>query len=128
MRVVSLIVLSVVFITGCRPADSDEILRRFEGAVRPSVSAGEVEAWANTASTNSVGTVLPPSELPDWIRNLPDSPRVLIGVDTKTGDKIVSLNAGGGFGMWGMVVGPPTYQSKIGSVRHNWTNGIWFYR
>jgi hypothetical protein len=123
MRVLA-IVLFALIITGCRPPDSD--LRRFEAGVRSSVSAEEAEAWANSVCSNSVGTLLPASDLPGWIRGLPDSPRVLVCLDAKTGDKIVTLNAGGGFGMWGMVVGPPNYQSSLGSVRHHWTTEYGF--
>ena len=103
-------------------------MQNFAAQVRSSVEAGDVERWASSVSTNSVGTLLRRSDLPEWARRLPGSPVAQIGTDTRTGDKIVTLTAGGGFGMWGMVVGPRGYQSGIGTVREHWTNGIWFCR
>jgi hypothetical protein len=118
----------VLAVCGCQPPDPDATLQRFALRVRSSVTPAEVDTWASSVSTNSVGTILRSSDLPEWARRLPDSPVAQILTDTKTGDKVVTLMAGGGFGMWGMVVGPRSYQSGLGTVREHWTNGIWFCR
>jgi hypothetical protein len=100
MRIVVPIASVVMIIAGCHPADPAVVLDRFAQAVRTSVSASEVQAWGSSLSTNPVGTVVGRSDLPQWAQRLPDSPMAQIVVDTKTGDRVVTLTAGGGFGMW----------------------------
>jgi len=127
MRAAYLVLVSAAIVAGCMRTP-DDTLRAFEAAARAAATAGVYTQWGDTVRTNAAGTAIRLSDLPSWGRRLPDLNSVGVGVDVQTDDRIVTLTAGGGFGVWGMAIGPRGYRCNLGRVRHDWTNGIWFFR
>lgn len=127
MRVTSSMIAIAVLLSACRQSP-DALLASFETSVQSAASAEDIVAWGDSMRTNAAGTSLPPSTLPVWARQVPDLSSAGIGIDVHSGDRIVTLTAGGSFGAWGMAIGPRNYESSLGRLRREWTNGIWFFR
>lgn len=127
MQRAPLALMTALMLSGCMPS-ADGLLASFEASARAGTTSEEVVAWGDSVRTNSVGTGITLSQLPAWARRLPELSSAGVMLDAGTGDKVVTLTAGGSFGVWGMVIGPPEYKPSLGRVRHQWTNGIWFFR
>lgn len=117
------LIFSLLFVGCGMGPDAD--LAAFEAGARSAATQATIQAWGETVRTN--GAVRFPV-CPSWATQLPGLTAVSVGIDSATGDQIVSLAAGGGFGMWGMAIGPTNYQCSLARVRHHWTNGIWCFR
>lgn len=122
-----LALMTTLMFSGCLPS-ADRLLASFEASARAGTTSEEIVAWGDSIRTNPVGTRIVLTQLPVWARRLPELSSVGVMLDAETGDKIATLTAGGSFGVWGMAIGPREYRSGLGQVRHQWTNGIWFFR
>ena len=119
-----IIVVLVLSLTGCGEAPFTKEMRAFRQSVQQKVVASDLEEWATNCIAK--GTVTEEGAS-DAIRQLMREGEVSISGDLGSPERIVSFWYGGGFGHWGIAVGAPTYNCRLGNVQTHWTNGIWFW-
>jgi hypothetical protein len=126
--------LAIVFGGGC-----DNPVEHFEKQVKTTVDPNEVQAWATNliakAGTNVGDSIsVRRADVPAWVESiyrkngdLGDVTIERIGQDDPR--MYVQICYGGGFGHWGLIVGPPTLILGNPNTGHNrlWKPGIYFW-
>jgi hypothetical protein len=131
MRITLLVILALVFCTGCkRPADYR--MERFAETARQTVNPTELETWAAMVISNTPPerrfTSLPTNGVPKGVRDLMTNYGTLkVMVGGPSNDVVLVYMRGSGFGHWGFAAGGPTYTCGFGHTQSYWTNGIWFW-
>jgi hypothetical protein len=117
-----LFLIAIIFATGC---GRESHLQTFANSMENKISASELDNWATNVLANGrvseIGMSVP---LRDLVRSAENTEIIN---DVKSGDRIVMIVFGGGFGHQGIAIGAPTYKSYLGNDRIAWTNGIWFW-
>jgi UDP-N-acetylglucosamine:LPS N-acetylglucosamine transferase len=112
----------VFLISGCGFKNH---IQTFANSVENKINASELDNWATNVLANGhvseIGMSVP---LRDFVRSAENTEIIN---DAKSGDRIVVIVFGGGFGHQGIAIGTPGYKSYLGNDRIAWTNGIWFW-
>jgi hypothetical protein len=99
----------------------ERVKSRATSAALQEWAAAVLLAYRNAAVLDD----LPDADVPPFVRELdpPTAPRVLIVPDSH-----VMLDWGGGWGHWGLAVGPPNYKSEAELLfTIEWVPGIFAY-
>ena len=130
MRTLQVILLLLVcsVLVGCNSHNNQ--VNAFQTEVKKTIDPRVLQNWAMmVASTNAIGTEIPGSELPTFLRLTNTLTSVDVSGFSYTKSKLVFLSCGSGFRHWGLIVGDTNFVARDQSnlKLSLWRPGIYFY-